>query len=366
MKIKVGKKEFVKALQIGGALAGNNRALPISDCVKIKVANGEVKFTSTDGANAITKKMDGNVECDCEGIFCISAKDLLSYAKLIRDDDFCIDATDGRAVVTHSRGNMEMPVYNVNEFPILRLGEVDAVFDMRTDILRKWVLKAQSFASTDDLRMILCGMYLYKEGSEIGCCSTDSSCLYTDSYVSDADEASDFGIVINRSSFKSIIEAIDGQYAKISISKRNVMFSSNGTFILSKLAEGRYPNFRSVIPKDTPVKVNISKKELLESLTRAQIAASKASLLSKFAFQGSNLIISCSDFDLCKKSEENICIDGAADVEIGFKMSNLLMIINSIQTERVKMEMSDGTHAVIFSEMGGNEREIMLQMPMLL
>ena len=54
MKITLDKKEFVKALQIGGMYAGLNKTIQILDCIKVKVSGNSMSVISSDIQNAIS------------------------------------------------------------------------------------------------------------------------------------------------------------------------------------------------------------------------------------------------------------------------------------------------------------------------
>ena len=89
MRIEVNnKKEFAKALQIGGMLAGTSRIMPILDCVKIKAKNDQLTFVSSDNENAISKRLTEGVVTEGEEVFCVNMKDLMSYVKLIKSERF--------------------------------------------------------------------------------------------------------------------------------------------------------------------------------------------------------------------------------------------------------------------------------------
>lgn len=85
MKITLDKKEFVKALQVGGSFAGKSKIMPILDCVKIRVGLDKLTIVSTDSENAISKRLNG-ITSDEEGTFCVNMNDLMSYIKLINTD----------------------------------------------------------------------------------------------------------------------------------------------------------------------------------------------------------------------------------------------------------------------------------------
>ena len=122
MKINLDKKEFVKALQIGGSFAGKSKVMPILDCVKIKVGLDKLTIVSTDNENAISKRLNG-ITSDEEGTFCVNMNDLMSYIKLINADTFEIITDDKTAEVKHVKGSFTLPIFSDEDFPTIKPDE---------------------------------------------------------------------------------------------------------------------------------------------------------------------------------------------------------------------------------------------------
>lgn len=370
MKIEVTKKEFLKALSVGGSLAGTKKLLPILDCVKIKVTEGKLTFVSSDIENAISKSLTDGVTTDGEGAFCVMMKELMSYVKLVKSELMQLIVEDNMLTIKHENGKMELPAMDAADFPTIKPDENSIEFEMDAAILYDWIAYGFKFSATDELRSVMNGLYVYKEGKEIGCCATDGHLLYSDSYEvgeEKAAEVSDFSFILNRSAFKSISDAIaTEENVSVRIGERNVMFRVDGCSIIARLIEGRYPNFKNVIPRTSRFDVVIGKGDLLDSLSRCMVAANKSTMLTKLSFEGFMLKVSCEDIDFSKKNEEEVTIEGNAYVTVGMNAASLSSAVNAIQTKKLEMKIIDKTRAVVLKEVEGNDRKILLSMPMMI
>lgn len=367
MKIEVTKKEFVKALAIGGSLAGNSKILPILDCVKIKAKNGSVTIVSSDNENAISKRLEEGVTTDGEFMFCVDMKDMMSYIKQIPTESIVITLDNGNVYVEHEKGSMSLPMVNADEFPVLKSEDSIVEVNIPVRYLAKWIKEGMRFVATDDLRPVMNGVYVYKKDGEIGCCASDGHSLYTDSYVTD-EQIEDFSFILNKTSFRGVLEAVSSsESVTVKAGSQNVKFVVDGCSVIARLTEGKYPNFRSVIPKESENTVTINKDELLEAIARASVGANRNTMLTKLSFNGSDLEVSCEDIDFNKKTKETIHVDGNDVVmTIGFNSSILTKILNVVSTEKADIIMRNSSCAVLVKESDTESRKLFMIMPMMI
>ena len=137
-----------------------------------------------------------------------------------------------------------------------------------------------------------------------------------------------------------------------------------------RLIDGKYPNYDAVIPKDNPNKLVINKDELLNSIKRVSIYASKTTHQIRLKVAGSQLQITSEDLDFSNKAEERLtCSYEGEDIEIGFNSRFVIDMLNNIGSEQICLEMSAPNRAGIILPLDGqdeNEDTLMLVMPVML
>ena len=364
MNITLNKTDFLKALQVGGIFAGSNKFLPILDCVKIKVSGDKLIIVSTDKENAISKRMIGII-ADGEGTFCVNAKDLMSYIKLIPSDTFELTINGNTAEVKHAKGSFTFPVENDDEFPSIKPDDNCVEVSINAALLNNWIADGKNFVASDTLRPIMEGLYIYCSNGELGCCSSDGHALFTDHI--NVDGVQDFNFVLNNNSFRPVCDAIANvDEVKIKIGEKNVVFIADGVSVISQLIVGKYVNFRSAIPKNNTIVVNVNRKGMINAISRCYAGANKNSLLIKLKVEDGKLEISSNDVDFNKSAIEYMDIESNDNIKIGLKYSTLMEILNAISSENVIITMREPHTAVIFKEDEQDSEKILLQMPMML
>ena len=136
-----------------------------------------------------------------------------------------------------------------------------------------------------------------------------------------------------------------------------------------RLIEGKYPNYNSVIPQDNPNQVTIDRKSLIGALRRVLPFASDSSQLIRFHVAAGLLELRAEDIDFATSAKESVtCEYGGNPMDIGFKGSSMLEILNNLESEDVTIQLADPSRAgiIIPGVQPENEDILMLIMPMLL
>lgn len=367
MKVVIDKKTFIEALTIGGNYAGSIKTLPILDCVKIKVKNNGMNIISSNNENAISKKCD-IVSADFEGDFCVGYKSLMQYVKLVSGDNVELILNDDMTTlnITHKKGSLELPLYNSDEFPMMKMGEIITEVSIDSSLIHNWLVDAQNFILEDILRPQMGCVYLYRSNGELGCVGSDGHKLFYD-HIKDTGD--NFEYLVNKKAIKSICNAAKTNNSLVfKISSSNVTILGDGITVISRRLDSRYPNHKSVIPKESKIEVIVDKEELIESVNRCLIGASQTSSLIKIELDGMSMKLNAEDIDFSVKAKEEIMVSSNGKITIGFKATYLIDILNSISTDKVLIEMNDSSHAALFHECNEDKissEKICLLMPMM-
>lgn len=366
--VVINKKTFIEALTIGGNYAGASKTLPILDCVKIKVKNNGMNIISSDNENAISKRCE-IVSTDFEGDFCVGYKSLMQYVKLVSGDNVELALNDDMNMlnITHKKGSLELPLYNTEEFPMMKMGEIVAEVNIDSATIHNWLIDAQNFVTDDMLRPQMGCVYLYRRDGELGCVGTDGHKLFYDHIEDDGDK---FEYLISKKAVKAICNAAKtNDSLTFKISSSNVTVLGDGVTVISRHLKARYPNHKAVIPRENKIEVVANKKEMIESVNRCVIGASQATSLIKLELDGMNMKLSAEDIDFSVKAKEEIMVSANGNITIGFKATYLLEILNSIITDDVLIKMNDATRPALFHECNEGKissEKICLLMPMVI
>lgn len=176
-------------------------------------------------------------------------------------------------------------------------------------------------------------------------------------------------ILVYRSFFKTF-SAFDGEEdIDIEANESMVRFTAGDITFVCKKAEGQYPNYNSVIPRNNPYKVTVDKRELASVVKRVALFSSESSNLIVLKKDGMFLDISAQDLDFNMSANDQVLITDGTCPEghsIGFNASSLLDVLAPIPSDTVTLHLGDPSRAGVVTANESSPRALTLLMPMIL
>lgn len=363
MQITLNVTDFAKKFAQGASMASKNQQNPIFENVLVQIKNGKALVTSSNIETTIVKRCD--VFCEEEGEFCINPQDLLSVIKTLNGEDkVVIEVFENRAVLSHSKGKVTLPLADAREFQKPIVDDEIKYFDVNSEVLSSLMKEARNFTAKDEIRPIMCGVRLICERGSLRASSTDSNVLYDNRKSIENKVDGEFEIVIGSNVIPSLLSAIDGtEITKIGKGVSNMVFKTTDCKIITRNMNGKYPNVDSVIPKTHSITIKVNKSELANAISRLIVTANLATKTIVFETNNGSLRITSEDLDYAKKSFEEF--NGIADgenIRIGVNGIKLQTCLSQINGTEAVFEMNDSRHAIVVKENHESEKT-MLVMP---
>lgn len=178
------------------------------------------------------------------------------------------------------------------------------------------------------------------------------------------------GKILVYSSFFKTFSAFDGEEdIDIEANESMVRFTAGDITFVCKKAEGQYPNYNSVIPKNNPYTVVVDKRELASVVKRVALFASVSSNLIVLKKDGMFLDITAQDLDFSMAANDQVLINDSTCPEghsIGFKASSLLDVLAPIPDDSICLHLSDPSRAAVITANESSPRALTLLMPMII
>ena len=178
------------------------------------------------------------------------------------------------------------------------------------------------------------------------------------------------GKILVYSCFFKTLSVFDGcEDIDIEANESMVRFTAGDITFVCKKAEGQYPNYNSVIPRNNPHKITVDKRELANVVKRVALFSSESSNLIVLKKDGMFLDISAQDLDFNMSANDQVLVTDGTCPEghsIGFKASSLLDVLAPIPSDTVTLHLSDPSHAGVVTANESSPRALTLLMPMIL
>ena len=369
MNFVISSASLLKHLQgISGVLSTSN-TLPILDNFLFEITDGQLTISASDSETTIRTTME--VESKDEGKICIPAKLLLDVLKNLPDQPctFSISPETFAIEIAYDNGKSKMIGYDGEDFPRTPKLENPSSIKITGSILATAINKTLFATGVDDLRPVMSGVYCEFSPESITFVATDAHKLvrYTRT-DSQADGSSSFILPKKPLNLLKATVSTDEE-VQLEYNDSNAVFTFGNIVLICRLIDGKYPNYEAVIPKENPNVLTIDRLQFLSSVKRVSIFSNKTTHQIKLKLAGSELSLSAEDIDFSNEANERItCNYNGEDMEIGFNSRFLMEMLNNLDTNEVRLEMSEPSRAGLLmpSESNENEDILMLVMPVML
>ena len=369
MKFSVSSSDLLKQLQIVSGAIGSKPVLPILEDFLFNLDKNQLTISATDLESSITTKID--VKGDSTGSVAIPAKILLDTLKGLPEQPitFNIDGGSFGIEITSAYGKYKLAGENGNDFP--RIPDADGVdtVTIPSTVLDQVISKTLFATSNDDLRPAMTGVFFQVDFSNIIFVATDAHKLVRYTFENIKSEVATSFIVPKKTLnlLKSTLSA--GGEVELSFNKANAFFTFGDVRLVCRLIDARYPDYNAVIPTDNPHLLSISRGDFLSSLKRIAIYANKTTNQVVLNIDEGSLTVSAQDLDFSNEATEQLpCSYDGEPMSIGFNAKFLIEMLNVLDSDDVKFQLSSPTRAGILlpTDVGEGEDILMLVMPVML
>lgn len=379
MKFSVSSRELLRILKATGAVILRKNSLPIL-ADHLFTRDGDKFFiTGSSQENSLTMPIGITLDNGSDfQPFCLLAVDIIPLLGALPEQPITVevDMSNHIAKIIYQSGQVSVPVEDSAEYPrVSDVKEPKTSFDIEANIFFPAVKAANGCTAIDStLRPQMSAVALDVQDEGVVFVGSDGHSLYKYSYQHGAPFLTGSKVVI------LIPNTIAGQLQAPFAGVETLTIQHDGKHVCLKAGditftirdiEQKYPNYNSVIPKNSPYHATLPVAALAGAVKRVQLMASDATNMVKLSKEGMFLNLSAEDYDFSKTASENLVLaevdnpltipDGFA---IGFKASSLLMLLGNISTDNVTLQLSEPSRAILVLEDAPNSALVELLMPM--
>ena len=372
MRFIVSSSALLNRLQTVGRVISSKNTIHILDCFLFEIQGNMLNITASDSETTMITSME-LVESDADTRFCINAKTIQDSIKEIAEQPLTFDINPDNMEITASyqNGRFNIVGQSADEYPDMNLAQdgMDA-FVMPAETMLNGINRCLFATADDELRPVMNGIYFDIQPDNLTFVATDGHKLVRNKFYDLKDNQPAAFILPKKPAtiLKNLLPKETGDVT-LKFNARNAYISTESARLICRLVEGRYPNYNSVIPSNNPYRVTVDRLTLLSALKRVLIFSNQSSALIKLHMEDNQLVVSGQDIDYSTSAEEHVPCEYADNpMNIGFKGTFLIDILNNITGENVVIELADPSRAgvIVPAEQEENEDLLMLLMPMTL
>ena len=343
------KQEILEGISIVQKAITGKSTMPILEGIYIKTNETSLTLIGSDMDVSIQTTVNANIIE--QGSIVIDAKIFGEIIRKLPNTSIKIETLENQIIrITCEKSVFDVVYMNTNEFPELPEINENLKISVKQNILKN-MIKGTSFAiAQDETRPILQGILFEVKNKNLNLVALDGYRLAIRSEFLDTDI--DMEVVIpgkTLNEVSKILEDVD-DIVNITFTNNHILFNLEKTKIISRLLEGKFINYNSLLPQEHKLLVDVNRQELQNAIERASLMAKDGNTnLIKIDIQQDNLVIT-SNSQLGKVREEmSIKLQGD-EVQIAFNSRYLLDVLKNVEDDEVVMKMTSGISPCVIEE----------------
>ncbi|RCL34207.1 MAG: DNA polymerase III subunit beta [Puniceicoccaceae bacterium] len=352
MKFKINQDHFSNGLQQVLNVVASRSTMPILSNVLIEAEEGHISLTTTNLDLGIRCRI--KAEVSDTGSITLPVRKLATIVKELPVNEVFLETSKKNQVKITSGGSLfKIMGISSEEFPPLPTFENRKVFELSQEEIVN-MLKSVSYAqSTDENRYILNGVYFKFADEKLTLVATDGRRLGLTGLDLEVSEENTGSLILPAKTVAEL-ERLMGKGEKVSIAfnDRQAAFEIgldeagdsglvDHLYLVSKIVEGNYPNYRQVIPKETEHRVKIERELMLECVHRAALVTSDKSNSVKIKISKNLLEISGQSSEYGESHESMAIAYDGPEVQVAFNPQFLMEPLKALNKDEVFFEFKD-------------------------
>jgi DNA polymerase III subunit beta len=364
--IKAKNSTLLGPLQFVTGIVERRHTLPILSNVLVEVTDHNVTFLATDLEVQIkaTAKLE---TAHKPGSLTVGAKKLQDILRALQPDaDTALDVKESRLTVKAGKSKFALQTLSAADFPkIAEAKDAATEFNLPQKDFKRVLGLVQFAMAVQDIRYYLNGVLLSTDGDTLRVVATDGHRLSMASYKL-PEPVAKIDAILPRKTVLELIKLLDESDDPIHLKmhQNQVKFSFAGIEIVSKIVEGKFPDYTKVIPTGYTNHLTLNRLELLGALQRASILSNDKIRGVRLVFTKDSLSIICSNNEN-EEAEENLPIEYSRDaMDIAFNIAYLLDVLNHLHNENILISLGDANMSSALLTQPGAEDFKYVVMPM--
>lgn len=377
MEFIVSSSKLNQQLQIISKVIKAKPTLPILEYFLFSIKGKQLHLTATDLETTVVCTLD--LDNSSEDIdVAIESKRLLNILKEFAEQPLIFNITKDEnndnltVTIKTNSGVYQLMADSADEFPkVPEINESTAnKFSLKSEIFIKGLQTSLFATANDEYRPVMNGVFCEIFEDQINMVATDAHKLVKYNYKNLENNFSDTFILPQKTA--SLLKNINPpaeENLQIIFNEKNIFIQIENFQLVAQLIEGKFPNYQAVIPESNNKKLTIDRLDFLNALRRVSVFANSSTNLIKLSINNEKIVIEGKDLDFSISGSETLNVQFEGDpIEIGFKSTFLIEMLNNLDSKEIIMESTESSRATILYPTeyeDENERILMLLMPMM-
>lgn len=354
--LKAAQEKVLSALQAVSGIVERRHTLPILANVLIRKTGSQIEFTTSDLEIQVRTMAD--LDGDAANFSTtVGARKLIDILRSLPNDQIVtLSSNQNKLTLQGGKSRFTLQTLPSDDFPLVQeAADFGPSFSVPQKTLKLLINQVHFAMAVHDIRYYLNGILFVAEGKSLTLVATDGHRLALAQVTLDV-EIPKQEVILPRKTvlelqrlLKDEKDADNSSPIEMRFAGNQAKFSFSGMEFVTKLVEGKFPDYNRVIPKNHKNHITLGRAPLLASLQRAAILTSEKFKGVRVNIEPGTLRIASSNAEQ-EEAKEELEIDYTGDaIEIGFNVTYLMDALANMSVEMVKLELQDTNSSVLIT-----------------
>jgi len=347
--VKASRDALLRPLQVVSGIVERRQTLPILANILVRKDGERVSFTATDLELQIQTAAPIGAGKDVAATT-VAARKLVDILRALPDADVQLTLANKKLAVASGKSRFNLQTLSADEFPTVAQAEFSADFTLPAATL-KYLLSMVHFAmAQQDIRYYLNGMLLVVDGALVRAVATDGHRLALCEVQKDG-ASTKIEAIIPRKTILELSRLLPDteDLVRVQMAATQVKFTFGDIELISKLVEGKFPDYQRVVPAANTKVFAIGREDLMHALQRAAILTTDKFKGVRLVLAPGGLKINSTNADQ-EEAQEELEIDYSGEgLDIGFNVNYLLDVLLNIKGEQLRFALGDALGSALLT-----------------
>jgi DNA polymerase-3 subunit beta len=341
MKIECLKEKIEVGINQAQKITGKNLTLPVLACLLLEAKDNQLIIKATNLDLGIEVKIPVKVET--EGVVAVSGVVLGGFISNLQDNkSIKLEVKEGNLHVSTSNNSTIIKSLPHDDFPNIPIVEAEKSFNVKAKDFVKGLKSVWYSSSVSSMKPELSSVYVYVDNDDLVFVATDSFRLAEKRVKIKGDK--EIGSMLipfkNVPEIVRIFENIEGEIL-VNLTKNQVSLSFAGIYLVSRVIDGLFPDYKQIIPKESKTEVIVLKQDFINSLKLSNIFGDKFNQLNMKALSSQGLFeLKTKNSDIGENVNRLQATITGDDVEINFNYKYIIDCFQSIEAQSVALSFN--------------------------
>ncbi len=357
MNFNISSSALFSILQNASRVIATKQTMPILDHFLFVLKDTKLTITATDLESTIISEIEVDI-AEQDGSAAIPSRIIIDALRELSDQpiNFSVGPDGSDLLLKWQSGEIMIPCTSGLGFPEV---DIENTLDSRSITLTgpellAGINKTIFAVANSESRPTINGILMDISAESVVFVATDTFQLVKVAISKETGIEEPAMVIITKKSaslLKNIVSK-DLSEVKIEFGGKGICFVFEGCTYISRVIEGRYPNYNSVIPKSNPNSTIIDRVALSSCVRRVSVCSNQGTDLIKLNIEKDQIKLEAQDIDFSTSAKDSISCSSKeenTDVSIGLKSKNIIEMMSVISSEEVLLEFTDPTRPILFS-----------------